>query len=213
MTVAVVGGTGTVGRLLGGELLARGVQVRVLSRDADGTPAGAEHRRVDLTSGEGLPTALDGVATVVDAANSPRSAEQVLVAGTRRLLSAGEAVGVLHHVAISSYFRAKVAQEREVTEGPVAWTVLRATQFHQLLDEMFSTVARYRVRPTGQAKLQPIDALGDLSRAWQAEHRHRAVPLPIPAGGKAGRALAAGGLCNPGAAAPGEDFESWLRHG
>src|ERR1700754_5013984 len=121
--VAVVGGTGTLGALLVRELLARGATVRVLSRNATDVPAGAAHHRVDLTSGEGLAEALAGVDAVVDAANSTKAAEDVLVAGTRRLLEAEAAAGVTHHVAISiigidqvpmKYYRAKLAQEEAV---------------------------------------------------------------------------------------------------
>jgi uncharacterized protein YbjT (DUF2867 family) len=249
-TVAVVGGTGTLGSLVVVELVGRGAAVRVLSRNAAALPSGAEHRRVDLTSGEGLAVALAGATVVVDAANSTRGAEQTLVAGTRRLLEAGAAAGVGHHLAISivgidlvpmSYYRHKVAQEEAIEAGPLPWTLLRATQFHQLLDGAFAAAARFGIRPTGAAKLQPIDphivaarladaalaspagrlpdlggprvaTLGELSRAWAtARGRHR-LPLRVPAWGKIGRPLAAGALCVPGGAAPGEDFEEWLRH-
>jgi nucleoside-diphosphate-sugar epimerase len=100
-TVAVVGGTGTLGALVVAELVDRGATVRVLSRNAAAVPTGAEHRRVDLTNGEGLAGALAGATVVVDAANSNRGAEQTLVAGTGRLLDAGAAAGVGHHLAIS----------------------------------------------------------------------------------------------------------------
>ena len=60
MRVAVVGGTGTFGKLAVGELKARGHDVVTLSRTR---PAGAgegEHRAIDLSTGAGLPEALDG---------------------------------------------------------------------------------------------------------------------------------------------------------
>ena len=100
---------------------------------------------------------------------------------------------------------------------------------------------RFGVRPTGAGKLQPIDprvvaerladaalaapagrlpdiagpriaTISELSRAWASARGSRRLPLRIPAIGKAGKALAAGGLCAPDAAAGGEDFEEWLRH-
>src|ERR1700729_1062574 len=80
-TVAVVGGTGTVGAPVAAALLARGAAVRVLTRNATNVPAGAEHRRVDLTSGEGLAEALAGADTVVDAVNSNRRPKKTLVEG------------------------------------------------------------------------------------------------------------------------------------
>ncbi|HVS98947.1 MAG TPA: NAD(P)H-binding protein [Solirubrobacterales bacterium] len=250
-TVAVVGGTGTLGAPVVRALLERGARVRVLSRTAAAVPAGAEHHRVDLTSGEGLATALDGVVVVVDTANSNRGAEETLVAGTRRLLEAGAAAGVGHHLAISivgidlvpvKYYRVKLAQEEAIESGPLPFSILRASQFHQLLDGALTAAARLGVRPTGAAKLQPIDptvvaarladaalagpagrlpdiagpkvqTLSELSRAWATARGRRRLPLRVPSLGKVGKGLAAGALCDPAAAAPGEDFAEWLRHG
>lgn len=249
-TVAVVGGTGTLGAPVVRELLARGATVRVLSRNATNVPDGAEHHRVDLTSGEGLSAALAGAGAVVDAANSAKAAEDVLVAGTRRLLEAGAAAGVGHHVAISiigidqvpmKYYRVKLAQEAAIESGPLPFSILRASQFPQLLDMAFAAAARFGVRPTGAAKVQPIDpdivaarladaaltapagrlpdiagpkaqTLSELSRAWATARGKHRLPLRVPSWGKMGKALAAGALCNPAAATPGEDFEEWLRH-
>ena len=249
-TVAVVGGTGTLGAPVVRELLARGATVRVLSRNATGVPDGGEHRRVDLASGEGLPQALAGADAVVDAANSAKAAEEVLVAGTRRLLEAGAAAGVGHHLAISiigidqvpmKYYRVKLAQEEAIESGPLPFSILRASQFPQLLDMAFTAAARFGVRPTGAAKIQPIDpavvaarladaaltgpagrlpdiagpkvqTLSELSRAWATARGKHRLPLRVPSWGKMGKALAAGALCDPAAATPGEDFEEWLRH-
>lgn len=251
MTVAVVGGTGTVGALVVAELLERGEPVVVLSRRGAGVPPGAEHRRVDLTSGEGLDRALEGVGAVVDAAGSQRGAAKTLVDGTRRLLAAGAAAGVANHVTISivgcdlvpvPYYRVKVAQERALEAGEVPWTLLRATQFHQLLDSAFSVAARFGARPTGAGKLQPIDptvvaarladtalaepagrlpdlagprvgTISELSATWATARGKRRLPLRLPAWGKVGKGLAAGALCDEDAAAPGPDFEEWLRRG
>jgi uncharacterized protein YbjT (DUF2867 family) len=249
-TVAVVGGTGTLGTPLVTALLDRDAAVRVLSRNATTVPTGAEHRRVDLTDGSGLGEALAGASVVIDAANSTRAAEQTLVAGTRRLLEAGAAAGVGHFLAISivgiellpfGYYRRKVEQEKAIEAGRLPWTLLRATQFHQLLDGAFAFAARFGVRPTGTAKLQPVDpravaarladaalavpagrlpdlggpkvaTLGELSRAWATARRRDRLALRVPAWGKIGKGLAAGALCVPGGTTTGEDFEEWLQH-
>jgi uncharacterized protein YbjT (DUF2867 family) len=229
-TVAVVGGTGTLGSAVVRELLARGATVRVLSRHATNALAGAD--------------------AVVDAANSTKAAEDVLVAGTRRLLAAEAEAGVGHHVAISiigidqvplAYYRAKLAQEEAIEAGPVPFSILRAAQFPQLLDTAFAAAARFGFRPTGRAKVQPVDptvvaarladaalaapagrlpeiagpkvqTLSELSRAWAMRRGKHRLPLRIPTWGKMGKALAAGALCNPAAATTGDDFEEWLRH-
>ena len=81
MRIAITGGTGTLGSLVAAEVAGRGNDVRVLSRSAP-------EYRVDLMTGEGLARALEGCDVVVDASNnSSRHAAEILVAGSRRLLT------------------------------------------------------------------------------------------------------------------------------
>jgi uncharacterized protein YbjT (DUF2867 family) len=161
MQIAVTGGTGTLGREVVAELAGRGHSVRVLSRSAP-------QHRVDLSTGEGLAAALDGVDAVVDAANGKpgRDARAVLVDGTRRLLEAGAAAGVGHHVGVSvvgaervpwGYYKVKVAQEGVVRAGAMPWSIVRATQFHPLLAGVFARAARARLLPGPTFPLQPVD--------------------------------------------------------
>jgi uncharacterized protein YbjT (DUF2867 family) len=250
MRVAVVGGTGTLGASLVAELVRRGEEVRGLSRrPGTALPAGASHAAIDLASGEGLGEALAGSEVVVDAANARKRAGEVLVEGTKRLLEAEVAAGVRHHLLISivgcdrvpmGYYRVKTAQEEVVAGGPLPWTLLRATQFHPLLAGVFEGAARWRLRLSGAARLQPIDVgvvaarladaaqaepagrlpglagpevktLGELSRVWRRADGRRLAPRRGPSVGKLGRALRDGGLCDPSAAAPGPTFGEWLR--
>ncbi len=252
MKVAVVGGTGQLGKPLVAELASRDDEVRVLSRIAPRKlPDGASHRRVDLTSGEGLDEALTDVEVVVDASNSsPRNAAPVQVEGTKRLLSAGRGAGVRHHVGISivgcdrvpiPYYKVKVEHERTVGAGGVPWSLLRASQFHTLIAWAFEQAGRFRVVPTGRARLQPIDpgrvaerladvahaepagrlpdvagprveTLSELATAWRRAG-HRGVPLRLPTIGRIGAPLREGALCDPAAAAGGPTFAEWLARG
>ncbi len=250
----MIGGTGALGSLVVAELVARGDEVLVLSRSpgAAALPSGTSHRRIDLASGDGLAEGLAGAEVVVDASNDNREAQKVLVNGSKRLLPAEAGAGVRHHVAISvvgcdrvpmAYYGAKVAQEQAVESGPVPWSLLRATQFHTLLDWAFASAARFRVLPTGTARVQPIDpaavavrladvahgepagrlpslagpaveTLSELARTWRQAKGRSLLPVRIPMIGRRGRALRAGGLCEPGAAAAGtRTFEDWLRDG
>lgn len=159
MKIAIAGGTGTLGRQVADELRARGHDIRVLSR-------GAPQYRVDLTTGAGLPEALDGCEVVVDASNdSSRSAAATLAAGTRRLLAAGREAGVAHHVCVSiigcelvplGYFRVKAEQEDIVARGALPWTIVRATQFHEYVAAMLAAGARWRALPVPRALVQPV---------------------------------------------------------
>jgi uncharacterized protein YbjT (DUF2867 family) len=169
MRVALVGGTGVIGSAVVRALLEHGHEVAVLSRSAPRTPiAGTEHRPVDLRDGARLGDALREIDVVVDAANGPASAKATatLVDGTRRLLEAGRAAGVGHHVTISivgcervptAYYRVKTAQEGIVSAAPHGWSIVRATQLHGLLDHVFAASARYGLVPAPRGRLQPVD--------------------------------------------------------
>src|ERR1700753_1836985 len=159
MNIAIVGGTGTLGRQVVSQLRARGHEVRVLSRNAP-------EYRVDLTTGDGLDKALAGCDVLVDASNNAsRTASATLVDGTRRLLAVGQEAGVAHHVCVSvlgcelvpvAYFKVKAKQENVVAQGTVPWTIVRATQFHEYVAAMMAALARYGVVPVPSAILQPV---------------------------------------------------------
>jgi uncharacterized protein YbjT (DUF2867 family) len=225
MRIAVVGGTGTLGRQVTAELERRGHEVRVLSRRSPQFP-------VDLASGQGLAGPLEGCGAVIDASNTQRQARQVMVEGSARLLAAEQEAGVGHHVCISivgcdqvsmGYYRVKVDQENVVAQGPVPWTIVRATQFHELASGLFAATARYRMLPAPAMPLQPVAAaevasvladaaesdprggrvsvagpqvvsVRDLARTWLSATGRSAVLLPVPLPGGIGRALRAGAL-------------------
>jgi len=242
MHIAVVGGTGTLGRLVTGELRRRGHQVRVLSRSSPDFP-------VDLASGQGLASALAGCGAVIDASNNQRQARHIMVEGSARLLAAEQQAGVGHHVCISivgcdrvsmGYYRVKVDQERVVTQGPVPWTIVRATQFHELVAGLFTAAARYRVLPAPAMPMQPVAAadvarvladtaesdpsggrisvagpqvasVRELARTWLSATGRSAVLLPVPLAGSLGRALRAGALTAANADVSGvTTFAGWL---
>jgi uncharacterized protein YbjT (DUF2867 family) len=250
MKVAVVGGTGVLGKPLVAALAARGDDVLALSRKPARTTAeGVSHQRIDLTTGDGLAEALAGVEVIVDASNSstPRRAAPVMVEGTKRLLRAGAEAGARHYVGVSivgcervpmAYYKVKVKQEEAIAAGAIPWSLLRATQFHTLIEYLFKQDARFGVVRSGSARFQPIDpplvaerlaraahadpagrlpdvagpevlTLSELAKAWRRAG-HRALPLRFPMIGPLGRPLREGALCNPGAAAGGRTFEQWL---
>jgi uncharacterized protein YbjT (DUF2867 family) len=159
MKIAIVGGTGTLGRQLASEFLARGHEARILSRNAP-------EYRVNLATGEGLEAALAGCEVVIDASNnSSRNAAATLVDGSRRLLTAARTAGVAHHVCVSivgcervpiGYFQVKAQQEQVVEHGHVPWTIVRATQFHEYAAAALEAAARWRVVPLPQVRLQTV---------------------------------------------------------
>ncbi|HEX6470126.1 MAG TPA: NAD(P)H-binding protein [Streptosporangiaceae bacterium] len=141
--ILVTGGTGLLGRAIVRRLTGK-ADIRVLSRRAAQVD-GAETVRGDLVTGEGLPTAVDGVDVIVHCASYNRDYlhPERDTEATRRLVDAARAGGAAPHVVYISivgadripfrYYRAKVAGERVIVESGLPWTILRATQFHEFV--------------------------------------------------------------------------------
>ena len=162
MKVAVAGGTGTVGRHVVDALRAAGHQPVVLTR-ASG---------VDLLDGARLADALRGVDTVVDVSSTNTASAKKSLAFfetvTRNLLSAEREAGVGHHVALSvvnaakvpaSYYAGKVAQEKMIMAQPGGWSLLRASQFHELTEVLIRQGRVGPVQIVPQMRAQPIAAV------------------------------------------------------
>ncbi|MFJ8108474.1 SDR family oxidoreductase [Streptomyces sp. NPDC096132] len=176
-TILVTGGTGTLGRLVTARLRADGHEVRVLSRHS--RPYAVDLRK----GGPELDTALAGVDTVVHCASTPRGGDEQAAA---HLIGAARTAGVRHLVHISivgvdrvpfGYYEAKLAVEKLVEESGLGWTVLRATQFHDLLLQVFEGLAKVPVMflPAGVSD-QPVEVaevagrLAELAKGAPAGH-------------------------------------------
>ena len=148
--ILITGGTGVLGQQLTPRLTAQGHTVRIMSRGPrrSGFAPELEWAKARLEPGRELAAALDSVDAVIHAASSPIRAHKVEVLGTESLLAACAEAGIDHLLYISivgvehfpkfAYYQAKLGAEQVIQSGPVPWTVLRATQFHELLDERFT---------------------------------------------------------------------------
>jgi uncharacterized protein YbjT (DUF2867 family) len=151
MNILVTGGTGAVGSLVVQSLRERGHRAVVFSR-RDGF--GRDWRPGDLATGEGLAEAVAGMEAIVHAGSAAAELTKIRatdVMGTRRLLEAARDAGVGHLVYISivgmegvayPYYRAKLAAEAIVKEEMLPWTILRATQFHTLMEFFLGVFVR-----------------------------------------------------------------------
>src|SRR5207249_3675811 len=139
-------------------------------RDTPELPPGVTAVRGDLATGDGLATAVAGIGVIAHCASSPfRWAKEVDVAGTRRLVeAAGKGADAPHLVYVSivgvdkiplGYYKAKLAAEGVVSASGLPFTILRATQFHELIDFVLGRLRRLPVRPLARGfRFQPIAA-------------------------------------------------------
>ncbi|WP_158853174.1 SDR family oxidoreductase [Saccharothrix deserti] len=187
MRIAVAGATGNIGTLTVANLERDGHDVVRISRSLG----------VDLSTGDGLDDALAGVDAVVDASNGPAVDRDETVAyfggATRNLLAAEERAGVRHHVLLSIvgiervegnvHYAGKREQERLVAAGPVPWTIVPATQFHDFAamvagwteQDGASTIAPLLVQP-----IAPQDVADILTEIATGEPRGRYAHIAGP---------------------------------
>lgn len=237
-SILVTGGTGTLGSAVVARLVAAEHSVRVLSRQV-GSTGGGRHERVrgDLRTGAGLAEAVRDAEVIIHCATSNGHAD---VAATRNLIDAARSGDRPHIVYVSivgsdriplGYYRAKQECERLVENSGLPWTILRATQFHDLINTIFGAQRWLPVvvAPAG-ISFQPIDVrdvaehlariadrppagrapdiggpeirtAGDLARTHRAATGHRRAVLSLRLPGKIFRGYRQGRHLAPGNAA------------
>ena len=243
--ILVTGSTGTLGRALVPRLTGAGHEVRAFSRQPrpSSTPPGA-WATGDLRANAGLDEALAGIEVIVHCASAQRGDQ----AAAQNLIAAARRAGTPHLVYISivgvdrvpvGYYRAKLAVERLIEDSGLPWTILRATQFHELILRGCEVLARLPVLLVPAASFQPVSAgevadrlaclagqppagrvpdMGgpqvrssrDLAHSYlRASGRHRRV-LPVWLPGRAFAGLRRGGLLAPGHATGTVTFDEFL---
>ncbi len=174
--ILLTGATGRLGTAVRSRLADTGHEVRAASRDpsAEGEgeerpPAGdgIEWVELDLAEGTGVESAVADVDVVVHCASAPQGdTEAVDVKGTERLADAAAAAGVSNFVYPSivgieeipySYYECKLAAEGAIEASDVPATIIRATQFHEFVDDLLGAVARLPVWPLPtKFRIQPV---------------------------------------------------------
>ncbi|SFP75713.1 Uncharacterized conserved protein YbjT, contains NAD(P)-binding and DUF2867 domains [Amycolatopsis arida] len=154
--IVVTGGTGLLGRRVIERLVTEGQDVRVLSRRP--RPAGEGGRYAWATADLGTADGVVHCATAVSRRGEPRLAE--------RLVEAARRAGTAHLVYVSivgvdrvplPYYQGKLAAERVIAGSGLPYTILRATQFHDLLRTLFAKAAPLPVLPVPDLCFQPVD--------------------------------------------------------
>jgi uncharacterized protein YbjT (DUF2867 family) len=176
--IAVAGATGRVGRHIVDVLEDAEREVVPISRS----------NGVDVITMEGLPEALEGVESVIDAATWPTSEEkpatEFFTTAARNLQTLGERAGVQRIVVVSiigvdrftrGYSAAKVAHERTMLAGPIPVRILRAAQFHEFVTQIVDWGRQGDVSYVPRMRTQLVaartvaEALVDLATAPETE--------------------------------------------
>jgi uncharacterized protein YbjT (DUF2867 family) len=162
MKIVVIGGTGLIGSKLVEKLRDHG---------HDALPA-APNTGVNTITGEGLADALVGAEVVVDVSNAPDWDDDAVMkffqTSTGNLLSAEASAGVKHHVTLSvvgtdrlaesGYFRAKLAQETQIRESTIPYSIVHATQFFEFLARIADSATDGNTVTLPPALIQPMAA-------------------------------------------------------
>ncbi|TXN28126.1 SDR family oxidoreductase [Lacisediminihabitans profunda] len=146
--ILVVGGTGTLGRPLMARLAARGVPLRVLTRDSGHAAAlratGVEAVEGDVRDPAAVTAAVNGCDTVISAIHGFASGRGISPAAIDRdanisLVRAAVDANVDHMILVSAYgasashpmslHRMKFAAEQALQASGLHWTIIRPTAF------------------------------------------------------------------------------------
>ena len=179
--VLVTGGTGALGHQVVETLLKETeATVRVMSRRTPPTTLlpRTEWTQADLESGLGLVEAVHDIDVIIHAASDLAHPQQADVEGTHALLEQAQAAGVSHISYISivgidriplPYYKQKMTAEEAIKSSGVPWSILRATQFHSLIDYILLELTKQpliALLPT-ELQFQSVDASEVASRLVQ----------------------------------------------
>lgn len=160
--IVVIGGTGLIGSKVVSKLSERGYDVI----------AAAPNSGVNTLTGEGLAEVLEGASVVVDVSNSPSFDDgpvmEFFKTSTINLLSYETTAGVKHHVALSvigsdrlpdsGYLRAKLVQEKLISESSIPYSIVRATQFFEFVNRIADSATDGNTVRLPPVRFQPMAA-------------------------------------------------------
>ncbi|WP_105423539.1 SDR family oxidoreductase [Neorhizobium sp. T25_27] len=162
MKVVVVGANGMMGSKI----------VRRLERHGKEVIEASKTTGVNVYTGEGLASVLNGADVVVDVTNSGAFGEgdalEFFKRAGRNLTAAAKMSGIRHYMALSvlgvehlvenDYFRAKLVQENLIRASGLAYTIIRSAQFFEFFNGIINAASVDGVLRLPPVVLQPISA-------------------------------------------------------
>jgi uncharacterized protein YbjT (DUF2867 family) len=187
MKITVIGASGLIGAKV----------VDLLAADGHDVVAASRQSGVDVLTGDGLADALSGADALVDVVNSPSFEDdpvmEFFTKSTTNVVVVAARTGVGHYVALSivgvdglpdsGYMRAKVVQEKIITESGLPYTIVRATQFTEFTDAITDSMTAGDEVHVPDALIQPIaaaDVARDVARAAVATPLNAVVNIGGP---------------------------------
>lgn len=244
--ILVTGGTGLLGKAVCALLSKRGIGYAVATHKK---PVDGNMVHMDLTIAEGMDTAILNRKVILHLASDKKHPDND-VSGTKKLLQ--EIVKLnynAHFIYISivgidelpmPYFRQKLQVEQEIKKSGVTYSIIRATQFHNYIDQILKQFLKF---PLGilphKVPVQPIDvsvvaeqlvnmcfeqpsnhteniggkevlSLEEIAAVWLNIQNKRKTIVNMPLWGKAGRSLKAGSLTCANKTSEGKDWKQWV---
>ncbi|MEV4234716.1 NAD(P)H-binding protein [Nocardia sp. NPDC049737] len=161
MKVAVFGGTGLIGSKV----------VDLLNTQGHEAVPHSISTGVDVITGEGVDKAMADNDVAINLTNSPTfdaASADFFRTSMDNLVAAADKAGVRHFVILSivgvdqvpdlDYYRAKALQELILANGPVPYSIVRATQFMEFIDSVLTWTADDETVRLPSTPIQPIAA-------------------------------------------------------
>jgi len=204
---------------------------------------------MNIETGEGIKEAVSGKKIILHLASDKKHPDND-VSGTQKLINEIKHQGLnLHFIYISivgieklpmTYFKQKLQTEELIKKSGISWSILRATQFHNYVDQILKQLLKL---PIGilpkKVPIQPIDvlpvaeklleisfqeptyrtdniggkeilSLETLSQSWMAIQNIKKPLLNLPLWGSTGNNLINGALTCSQKTNEGRNWQQWL---
>jgi uncharacterized protein YbjT (DUF2867 family) len=146
-SILITGGTGKLGQEISKQLINKGFEVNILSSKEN--PDIQYYSKIytgDLTDILSLKDAVLNSDIIIHCASNPRNSKIVDIEGTKNLLQIACQKLLKYFIYISivgvdksifPYYQSKFEVENMIQESGLPWSILRATQFHDMILDRF----------------------------------------------------------------------------